>query len=88
MQQWFLYIIQCDDQSLYTGIATDTDRRFDEHLNTFLKKGKKGAKYFYGRKPLEIVYQEIHVNRSEASRREAAIKKLTRTKKLLLISSR
>jgi putative endonuclease len=86
MQNWFLYIVRCDDQSLYTGIATDIERRFDEHLNTFLKKGKKGAKYFYGRKPLAVVHREQHANRSAASKREAVVKKMSRQKKLALIS--
>lgn len=77
---WTVYIIRCDDDSLYTGITTDLDRRFLEHLGQ-----PRGAKYFKGRKPLEVVYVENGHTRSTASRREAAIKKLHRDEKLKLI---
>jgi len=78
---WFIYIILCSDNSLYTGISTDPKRRFKEHKNT------KGAKYFYGRSPLKIVHIETQPDRSLASKREAAIKKLTTKKKHILIKS-
>ncbi|ROR97989.1 putative endonuclease [Sinobacterium caligoides] len=84
---WTVYIIRCSDQSLYTGISTDAERRFDEHHETHLRQGNKGAKYFYGRAPVTIVYREQHSSRSAASKREAAIKKLSRSKKLQLIAS-
>ena len=79
---WSLYIIEASDASLYTGITTDVERRFDEHL-----RGLKGAKYFNGRRPLDVVYREDGHSRSSASRREAEIKKLTRRQKQALIST-
>jgi putative endonuclease len=77
-------MIQASDGSLYTGITTDVDRRFNEHLKGKLA-GKKGAKYFQGRKPKKIVYVEAGHDRSSASKREAAIKRLRREQKLALI---
>lgn len=82
MSDWVVYIIRCSDGSLYTGITTDLERRFEEH-----RRGK-GAKYFRGREPVEIVYREGLSSRAEASRREARIKSLGREEKLLLIQSR
>jgi putative endonuclease len=76
---WFVYVIEASDNSLYTGITTDLERRFQQHLNG------SGAKYFYGRKPIKIVYTESYENRSNASVREAAIKKLSRSQKEKLI---
>ena len=80
--RWTVYIIRCDDGSLYTGVSTDVDRRFREHLG---RSG--GAKYFNGRRPVEVVFRESGHTRSSAARREAAIKRLGRNKKLLLIGS-
>lgn len=77
---WTVYIIRCDDETLYTGITTDLARRFLEHLGQ-----RRGAKYFNGRKPSEVVFAEAGHTRSSASRREAAIKKLNRDGKLGLI---
>jgi putative endonuclease len=78
---WVVYIIRCSDNSLYTGVTTDLERRFQEHLSH-----PRGAKYFNGRKPMEVVYSEKGHTRSSASQREAAIKKLSRDKKVLLIA--
>ena len=78
---WFVYMIHCSDDSYYTGITTDVERRFEQHKN------KKGAKYFYGREPKEIVMIESGYDRSSASRREAEIKKYSRADKLSLIFS-
>jgi putative endonuclease len=80
---WTVYIIRCSDDSLYTGITTELQRRFEEHLNH-----PRGAKYFNGRIPREVVYTEDGHNRSSASRREAAIKKLNRAQKLKLIAAK
>ena len=80
MSQWYVYIIRATDQSLYTGITTDVQRRFAEH-----QSGRAGAKYFRGRSPEEIVMVESGHDRSSASIREAQIKKLTREQKLELI---
>jgi putative endonuclease len=77
---WTVYIIHCDDDSLYTGITTDLERRFREHRDQ-----PRGAKYFGGRKPLSVVYTENGHTRSSASRREAVIKKLQRSEKKELI---
>jgi putative endonuclease len=73
---WFLYIVQCSDASLYTGITTDISRRLKEH-NT-----KKGAFYTKNKIPVTLVYQEPMLNQSEARKREAAIKRLSRAEKL------
>jgi len=77
---WFVYMIEASDGSLYTGVTTDVERRFAEHGDS-----DKGAKFFRGRKPVKIVYQQDHPDRSSALKREAEIKKLTRENKLLLI---
>ncbi len=74
-------MILCSDSSLYTGITTDLQRRFIQHKN------KKGAKYFYGREPLNIVFTEEGHNRSSAAKREYEIKSYTRLKKIALIKS-
>ena len=77
---WQVYIILCSDNSLYTGITTDIDRRFREHA------GGSGAKYFRARQPLRVVYLEHGHNRSSASRRETRIKAMSRLDKALLVS--
>jgi putative endonuclease len=78
---WQVYIILCTDNSLYTGITTDLERRFRQHADS------QGAKYFRGRRPGEVVYLECGHTRSTASKREAAIKKLLRADKMRLIAS-
>ena len=75
-------MIYCTDGSLYTGITTDVERRYIQHVE------QKGAKFFRGRKPSELVYQESGHDRSSASKRESAIKKLSRSHKIQLISSK
>ena len=80
MSQWYVYMIRATDQSLYTGITTDVERRFAEHQG-----GRAGAKYFRGRSPVEVVLVESGYDRSSASIREAQIKKLSREQKLELI---
>lgn len=76
---WQVYIILCKDNSLYTGITTDVQRRFAQHL------AGTGAKYFRGHSPLRLVYLEDGHDRSSASRREAEIKKLRPEDKRRLI---
>jgi len=78
---WFVYIIHCSDNTLYTGITTDVDRRFEQHANC------QGAKYFRGRQPQQVVYVEAGHDKSSASRREHCIKKLSRVDKWRLIAS-
>lgn len=79
---WNVYMIRCDDGSLYTGVSTDVERRFGEHRDQ-----TRGAKFFKGRSPVEVVYREAGHSRSSACRREAAIKKLSRNEKLRLIGA-
>lgn len=81
VSQWSLYIIEASDRSLYTGITTDVERRFDEHLNR-----QKGAKFFHGRSPIRVVYREDGHTRSSASRREFEIKRMSRREKEKLIA--
>ena len=70
-------MILASDHSLYTGISTDVERRFTQH------QSGTGAKYFHaGRRPEQVVFREAGHDRSSASRREAAIKKLPRSEKL------
>ena len=79
---YFVYIVECSDSTLYTGIATDICRRLDEHNNS-----DKGAKYTRVRRPVKLVYSESCEDRSSASKREYEIKKLKREKKLVLIDA-
>ena len=79
---WLVYIILCTDNSLYTGITNDIDRRLEQHAS-----GAQGAKYFRGRQPRRVVYLEYGHDRGSASRREAQIKKLRRAAKARLIQS-
>ena len=78
---WQVYIIRCSDATLYTGITNDLARRYTQHA------GRRGARYFRGRRPVEVVYLESGHSRSSAGRREAAIKKLPRCDKINLLSS-
>jgi putative endonuclease len=79
-QLWYVYIIKASDNSLYTGVTTDVERRFTEHFST-----AKGARFFRGRTPVKVVYTETHPDRGSAQSRESAIKRLNRDKKLELI---
>ena len=79
MKKWLVYILRCRDNTLYTGITNDLENRLQSHNE------KCGARYTRARLPVTLVYQENASSRSQASRREAAIKKLTRQKKLNLI---
>ncbi|MCI9606088.1 MAG: GIY-YIG nuclease family protein [Oscillospiraceae bacterium] len=76
---YYLYILRCGDNSLYTGITTDVARRLAAH------QSGKGAKYTRGRGPLTLVYQEELPDKPSALRRELAVKALTREEKLVLI---
>jgi putative endonuclease len=79
---YFIYIVQCSDNTLYTGITTDLQRRVEEHNSS-----DKGAKYTRVRRPVVLVYSEALENRSAATKREYAIKKLTRMQKMELINA-
>ena len=79
MKKWYVYILQCADDTLYTGITTDVNRRLNEH------NSGKGAKYTRTRLPVMIVAVSEAGSRSEASKEEYRIKQLTREQKLKLI---
>ncbi len=74
------YIGECSDGTLYTGITINLKRRVCEHNSS-----KKGAKYTRNRRPVKLVYSEIHSDRSKASKREYYIKKLSKIDKLNFI---
>jgi len=77
---YYIYILKCADQTLYTGITTDLKRRVAEH-NT----SKLGARYTSSRRPVRLIYSKKFKNRSTASVEEARIKKLSRVEKLALV---
>ena len=76
---WFLYIVECKDRTLYTGISTDISRRIAEHVSG------KGSKYLRSRSPLKLVHSEVFRTRGRALKREAEIKRWTRSMKQALI---
>jgi putative endonuclease len=78
---WYVYMVVCRDQTIYTGIAKDLAKRIHEHNN-----GTAGAKYTRSRRPVKLAFQEKQPSRSAATKRECQIKKLTRAKKLRLIN--
>jgi len=67
--KWYVYIVECKDGSLYTGITTDVDQRIETH-----NKGK-GAKYTRGRRPVTLIYKSHQMSKSEAASTEFSIKK-------------
>ncbi len=81
-KKWYVYVLNCADGSLYTGVTTDVERRVKEH-NGEGAKGK-GAKYTKTRQPVVLAYSEKTKNRSTAQIREAEIRKLSRIEKLQL----
>ena len=81
-RDWFVYILRCADGSLYTGVATDVQRRLQEHNGD----ARLAARYTRSRRPLTLVYSEPAAGRAAACRREAAIKRLTRRAKQRLIA--
>ncbi len=79
-QRWFVYMLRCSDNSLYTGITTDIQRRIKEH------NGEKSVtRYTRVRQPVILVYQEYALTRSEATRRELQIKSMTKEEKEELV---
>lgn len=76
---YYVYIILCADDSLYTGITTDVERRFAEHV------AGTGAAYTRSHKPVRVVYTEEVTGRGAAQKKEAAIKKLTKQQKESLV---
>ena len=84
MGEWSVYIIRCDQRSLYTGISTDVARRVGEHLSG----GKKAAKYTRTCSSIALVYEAFIGSRGLAARIEYRIKRLSREKKECIVSSR
>jgi len=76
---WTVYILECADKTLYTGITNNLDARIQAH------ETGTGAKYTKGRAPLTLKYTEPHPNRSTATKREREIKKLSKEEKQSLI---
>jgi len=81
MTEWHLYIIRAVDGSLYTGVATDVDRRLVEH-----EEGVRGARYLRGRAPLTLVYQQPVGDRGLALRLERRVKRLSKAEKESLVA--
>lgn len=81
VEGWVLYILECADGTFYTGITNDLDQRLQKHQSGL------GAKYTKGRGPFKLAYQESLKDRSEASKRERAVKTLRRDEKLKLIEN-
>jgi UV DNA damage endonuclease len=79
---WFVYLLRCADGSLYTGITKDVKRRCRQHNDG------TASRYTRSRRPVRLVYQEVHFNQSLALKREAAIKALNRRGKLAMIRLR
>ena len=79
---YYVYIVRCSDNSLYTGITTDINRRIHEHNET-----KKGAKYTKSRRPVSLVYSALIGDRSSAQKEEYRIKKLSKIKKQELVDN-
>jgi len=80
--RWSVYIVRCANKSLYTGITTDLTARLKAHNG-----GRGGARYTRAFGPVELVWNEVHRNRSSASRREAQIKRFPRAQKLRLFAA-
>jgi len=79
---WFLYIVECQDKSLYTGITTNIVRRIKQH-----NSGTGAKAIVKSKRPVKLVYTEKFKNKSLASKRESAIKNWTRLNKMKLISN-
>jgi len=78
---WYIYIVRCSDNSLYTGITTDIPRRIEQHNHD----DRTGAAYTRPRRPVRLVYQECHLNRSAATKREYVIKQMKKEEKEILL---
>ena len=81
MPCWYVYILRCNDGSLYTGVTTDCERRLYEHNHT-----TRGAKYTRARRPVQLAYSETAESRSEAQQREAQIQRLSPQQKAALVA--
>ena len=84
MKNWWVYIIECRNKSLYTGITTDVERRFNEHQNN----NKKASKYCASLRPLKLIYKSLPFeNKSDASKEEYRIKQLSHKDKIYFIKN-
>ena len=83
MTDWFVYILRCADDTLYTGITRDMERRVREHNGD----NRRGAAYTRGRRPVQVIYREACGSRSQATRREHQIRAMTRKEKEKLAKS-
>ncbi len=79
---WYVYFLRCNDNSLYAGITTDLVRRLHEHNHS-----KLGAKYTRAKRPVTLAYAETAANKSDASKREYQLRKLSKNKKEKLVST-
>jgi len=79
---WYIYILECKDKTLYTGIASNLKRRIKEHNTSSL-----GAKYTKGQRPVKLVYSCLRKDKSRALKEEYRIKKLSRAEKLKIIKN-
>ncbi len=77
---WYVYMVRCSDDSLYTGVTTDVKRRVEEHNSE-----KKAAKYTRARQPVELVFKIKAKDRSKAQMKEAQLKKMSREDKLIML---
>ena len=82
---YFVYMLETQRGTIYTGITTDVQRRYREHLEGLHKKGAKGAKYTNANKPVRLLYIKEYETKSEALKEEYRIKQLRREQKLLMI---
>jgi len=78
---WYVYLLVCQDKSIYTGITTNLERRFKQH------NSGRASKYTRSRLPVEMVYSEKHASRTDALKKEAQVKKLSRQRKIDLYLS-
>jgi putative endonuclease len=76
---WLVYMLECSDNSIYTGITNNLENRLKKH------QSGDGAKYLRGRLPIKLIYKELFRNRSEATKREISIKKMSKKEKKILI---
>ena len=81
-EDWWVYVLECADGTLYTGVARDLERRLAQHNG----ERQGGPRYTRGRRPVRLLWSDVAADRSAAQVREAAIKKLSRAGKLRLVS--
>ena len=79
---WVVYMLECKDNSIYTGIAKNLENRLSKH------QSGNGAKYLRGRLPIKLMYKEFFKNRSDATKREIFIKKMNKQEKMFLINTK